>query len=163
MCKLVSLFCFVSSDRPQDKDKDLGEEVTVHLADGKTVVRYKCPLPVAPECSEETKFFFFFFCWGGGGGRHCLWSMACPPPPQSFVCSECSGASAPFPPLPYIAIFSHLTLLHENTSFKTSAGRFISVFWWCAALSADQEKVLSFLSCGFKDLHSSLASLRHGE
>ena len=45
----------------------------------------------------------------------------------------------------YIAIFSHLTLLHENTSFKTSAGRFISVFWRCAALSADQEKVLSFL------------------
>ena len=54
-----------------------------------------------------------------------------------------------------IAIFSHLTLLHENTSFKTSAGRFISVFWRCAALSADQEKVLSFLpklSCGFKVL-----------
>ena len=36
----------------------------------------------------------------------------------------------------YIAIFSHLTWLHENMSFKTSAGRFISVFWWCAALSA---------------------------
>ena len=54
----------------------------------------------------------------------------------------------------YIAIFSHLTLsVHENTSFKTSAGRFISVFRRCAALSADQEKVLSFLpklSCGFK-------------
>ena len=53
----------------------------------------------------------------------------------------------------YIAIFSHLTLLHENTSFKTSAGRFISVFRQRAAPSADQEKVLSFLpklSCGFK-------------
>ena len=29
---------------------------------------------------------------GGGGGRHCLWSMA-PPPPTSFVCSKCSGAT----------------------------------------------------------------------
>ena len=51
----------------------------------------------------------------------------------------------------YIAIFSHLTLLHENTSFRTSAGRFISVLCRCAALSADQEKVSSFLpklSCG---------------
>ena len=46
----------------------------------------------------------------------------------------------------YIAIFSHLTLLHENMSFKTSAGRFISVFWRCAALSADQEKVFSFFT-----------------
>ena len=57
----------------------------------------------------------------------------------------------------YIAIFSHLTLLHENprdenTSFKTSAGR-------CAALSADQEKVLSLLpklSRGFK-LYNAMA------
>ena len=34
---------------------------------------------------------------GGGRGSHCLWSMAYPPPPpphpQSFVCSEYSGAT----------------------------------------------------------------------
>ena len=43
---------------------------------------------VAPERSEETKV-------GGGGGGEALFVInGLPPPPQIFVCSECSGAGA---------------------------------------------------------------------
>ena len=52
----------------------------------------------------------------------------------------------------YIGTFCFCVLLHYNLLFKMSIGGFNCAFWWCGALSEDQDKSLMNLpklSCGF--------------